>query len=67
MTLWYANNTFLGGYNIRILLPTILLKTYVKHLHPSFFINKNRVVQVCPTQTVWAKWKTVRLDTNNGR
>ena len=59
MTLWYANNTFLGGYNIQILLPTILLKTYAKHLRQSFFINTNRGVQVCPTQTVRAESKSI--------
>ena len=67
MTLWYGNNTFLGGYNIQILLPTILLKIYVKHLRQSFFINTNRGVQVYPTQTVRAKSKTIRLDANNSQ
>ena len=59
MTLWCAKNTFLGGYNTRILLPPILLKTHVKLLCRSFFINTNRGVQVWPAQTVWAKLKTV--------
>ena len=66
MTLWCAKNTFLGGYNTRILLPPILLKTHVKLLCRSFFINTNRGVQVWPAQTVWAKSKTVWPDVSDG-